>query len=168
MKHVWLATAFILLMTAAAFAQDQPQAQQGQDQPQLLGRGRGGAPFAWNDRDKDGICDITGQPVGQRPIGFGGGRGRGWWAATGQGTAQGAVYGRGRGGAPFAWNDRNRDGICDLTGRPVGYGGGRGRAGGYAWRDRDGDGICDFTGVPVRTGRGRGWWNQAPQPQPKP
>ena len=33
--------------------------------PQVLGRGRGGAPYAWNDKNKDGICDITGKPVGQ-------------------------------------------------------------------------------------------------------
>jgi hypothetical protein len=44
---------------------------------QQLGRGRGGAPFAWNDQNKDGICDVTGKPVGQgRTVGFGGGRGR--------------------------------------------------------------------------------------------
>ena len=32
---------------------------------QMMGQGRGGAPFAWNDKDKDGICDVTGQPIGQ-------------------------------------------------------------------------------------------------------
>ncbi len=32
------------------------------------------------------------------------------------------VRGRGRGGAPWAWNDKNKDGICDLTGKPVGQG----------------------------------------------
>jgi hypothetical protein len=43
---------------------------------QQMGRGRGGAPFAWNDKDKDGICDVTGKPVGQgRPIGWARGRG---------------------------------------------------------------------------------------------
>jgi hypothetical protein len=72
------------------------------DQPQnrTLGRGRGGAPFAWNDKNKDGICDLTGRPVGQ-------GRPAGW------------VGGRGRGG-PNAWGDKDKDGICDYTGRPVG------------------------------------------------
>lgn len=29
------------------------------------GKGRGGAPHAWNDKNKDGICDVTGKPVGQ-------------------------------------------------------------------------------------------------------
>jgi len=59
--------------------------------PQVMGRGRGGAPFAWNDRNKDGICDLTGQPVGQgRPIGFGRGRGRGAGAAGwGRGMGRG-------------------------------------------------------------------------------
>ena len=78
---------------------------------QVMGRGRGGAPYAWNDKNKDGICDITGQPVGQ-------GRGA---AFAGQGL------GRGRGGAPYAWNDKNKDGICDITGQPIGQG--RGVAG---------------------------------------
>ncbi len=32
---------------------------------QAQGQGRGGAPHAWGDKDKDGKCDITGQPVGQ-------------------------------------------------------------------------------------------------------
>jgi hypothetical protein len=55
------------------------QAQQ-QVQPGVAyGRGRGGLPWAWNDRNRDGICDPTGRPVGEgRPIGFGRGRvGRG-------------------------------------------------------------------------------------------
>ena len=46
-------------------------------------------------------------------------------------------YGRGRGGAPFAWNDRNGDGICDLTGQPVGQGRPMGfQRGGWGWRRR--------------------------------
>ena len=134
MKKTLLSFVAVLLMAFTALAQGMPQVQQGQDQTQQLGRGRGGAPFAWNDKDKDGICDLTGQPVGQRPIGFGRGRGRGLSAATGQPASAGtSVYGRGRGGAPFAWNDQNKDGICDVTGKPVGqgrtigFGGGRGR-----------------------------------------
>ena len=73
--------------------------------------------------------------------------------------SQPQVYGRGRGGAPFAWNDRNRDGICDVTGRPVSpaWPVGLGR-GWNAWGDRDGDGICDFTGWPVGRGRGAVAW----------
>jgi hypothetical protein len=38
------------------------------------GRGRGGAPHAWCGKDKDGKCDLSGNPVGQ---GQGQGRGRG-------------------------------------------------------------------------------------------
>ena len=66
----------LLLAAAAGLA-----AQTADPNQPLLGRGRGGAPYAWNDKDKDGICDITGRPVGQ---GFGGGRGRGrgWRAAN--------------------------------------------------------------------------------------
>jgi hypothetical protein len=50
-----------------------------------------------------------------------------------QGQSRTRQRGRGRGGAPFAWNDQNKDGICDVTGRPVGqgrpigFGRGRGR-----------------------------------------
>lgn len=59
---------------------------------QGVGRGRGGAPYAWNDKDKDGICDLTGKPVGQGrgarfakggrrgPCGRGANRGRGFAA----------------------------------------------------------------------------------------
>lgn len=75
-----------------------------QPDSQVMGRGRGGAPYAWNDKDKDGICDITGQPVGQA-------RGA---VMAGQGM------GRGRGGGPHAWMDKDNDGLCDLTGQPVG------------------------------------------------
>ena len=171
MKRACLALAAVLLVAAASFAQGQSEPQQNQDQSQLQGRGRGGAPFAWNDSNKDGICDLTGQPVGQRQTGFG--RGRRMWAAAGQAAGHAApVYGRGRGGAPFAWNDSNKDGICDVTGQPVGQGrairngGSRGRAGGFAWGDTDGDGVCDFTGRPVRTGRGGPGRNPAVQPKP--
>jgi len=77
MKKILLSFVAVLLMAVTARAQDKPQVQQGPDQTQQLGRGKGGAPFAWNDQNKDGICDVTGKPVGQgRPIGFGGGRGR--------------------------------------------------------------------------------------------
>jgi len=87
---------------------------------QVMGRGRGGAPYAWNDKNKDGICDLTGRPVGQ-------GRGA---AMAGQGM------GRGRGGAPYAWNDKNKDGICDITGQPVGQGRGAGRGYGLGFAAR--------------------------------
>ncbi|MBE0659395.1 MAG: hypothetical protein IH602_17005 [Bryobacteraceae bacterium] len=56
------------------------------------GRGRGGAPFAWNDKDKDGVCDITGQPAGQ-------GRGQGMMrgARRGRGASTAGGFGAGRG-----------------------------------------------------------------------
>jgi hypothetical protein len=143
MKRLGLFSLVILL--AGIVTYDYVQAQQPpqqQDPPVIYGRGRGGVPFAWNDANRDGICDLTGQPIGQRPIGFGGGRGR--WAMMGPVSGQVpapvsgqavAPYGRGRGGLPIAWNDANRDGICDLTGqpigqRPIGYGIGMGRGGG--------------------------------------
>lgn len=48
-RIVWITT----MVLAGAFALP---AQQGQ----------GGAPRAFGDKDKDGICDVTGKPVGQR------------------------------------------------------------------------------------------------------
>jgi len=111
----------LLLAAAAGLA-----AQTADPNQPLLGRGRGGAPYAWNDKDKDGICDITGKPVGQ-----------GWRAAWREQNAEGSarpLLGRGRGGAPYAWNDKDKDGICDITGRPVGQGFGGGRGRGRGWR----------------------------------
>ena len=85
------------LTALSGSAQDQTTAQ-----TSICGRGRGGAPFAWNDKDKDGVCDVTGRPAGQgRPIGW----------ARGRGGSQ---------GRPNAYGDRNKDGICDYTGKPVG------------------------------------------------
>lgn len=62
----------------------QPQAGGGAARPpavdgqgQVFGRGRGGLPWAWNDADGDGVCDVTGLPVGQIwRNGRGTGRGR--------------------------------------------------------------------------------------------
>lgn len=105
-----LIAAFVAATVVFGQAQSQAPAQGDQGQPQVLGRGRGGAPFAWNDQDKDGVCDLTGRPVGQ--------------------------------------------------GRAIGFGGGKGRAGAYARRDRDRDGICDFTGRPVGRGQGAAVWGR--------
>jgi hypothetical protein len=58
---------------------------------QQTGRGRGGAPHAWNDKNRDGICDVTGQAVGQ-------GRGNGAMRGGGRGRANGNGWGRGMGG----------------------------------------------------------------------
>lgn len=103
MKSAFLIATVVLAPAALIFAQAQTGRQSNvEGQSTVLGRGRGGAPFAWNDKDKDGICDVTGRPVSEgRPVGFG--------------------RGRGRGGAN-AFGDRNRDGVCDFTGRPVGRG----------------------------------------------
>lgn len=152
MRQIWLAMLVMLLAATTAAAQSAPPAQapqaqaqaqvQAQDQTQLMGRGRGGAPFAWNDRNRAGICDLTGQAVGQRPIGFG--RGRGWRGmADPTGAAPLGPVGQGRGGAPLAWNDRNGDGICDVTGQAIGRGFAAG-AGAGAGRGRG-------------AGRGAGW-----------
>jgi len=137
MRQMWLVMLIVLLAAATAFAQESPpqKTQQAQDQTPVMGRGRRGAPFAWNDRNRDGICDLTGQPAGQRPIGFG--RGRGWRVMADPAGLAGATpvgpVGQGRGGAPLAWNDRNGDGICDLTGRPVGRGGAAAVGAGAGW-----------------------------------
>ncbi len=173
MKKIWLTSAAVLLFgtLACAYAQSQEPPQQ-QQPPVVYGRGRGGIPLAWNDLDKDGVCDLTGQPVGQRPIAYGWGRGLGggWgrWAVAGQvagqvpaqvpGQTPGQVptlYGRGRGGVPYAWNDVNRDGICDLTGQPVGqrpiaFGGGMGLG--------RGRGLVGGWGRGAGRGRGGRWW----------
>ncbi|MFO7769318.1 MAG: hypothetical protein R6W82_10250 [bacterium] len=169
MKRSWLITAAALLVGTAACAYAQSQQPPQQDSRQMFyGRGMGGVPYAWNDADRDGVCDITGQPIGQRPIGFGRGWGRGWrgMAArypvppasqeTDPTPQAGGFYGRGRGGLPYAWNDADRDGICDVTGQPVGQrpigvrqGGSVGR--GYGVRGGRG-------GRGARSARGaRGW-----------
>ena len=56
--------------------------------------------------------------------------------------------------------DADGDGVCDLTGLPVG-------SGGFIdvnedgvndnFVDADGDGLCDLTGLPVGTGTGSGF-----------
>ncbi len=79
MKRTLMATLVVpAAMAALAMAQSAP------DPGAPMGRGRGGAPYAWNDKDKDGICDITGQPVSQ-------GRGAGM---AGQGRGRGFIRGR--------------------------------------------------------------------------
>ncbi len=84
MKNFLLATLITLLGAAAlVWAQNTTT-----PNPQVMGRGRGGAPYAWNDKNKDGICDLTGQPVGQ-------GRGMGMRGAR---AGRGGGPGRGRGG----------------------------------------------------------------------
>jgi hypothetical protein len=132
-KSLLIAILIVLVGAAVASVAQSPAG----STPQVLGRGRSGAPHAWNDKDKDGICDITGQPVAQ-------GRGA---AMTGQGM------GRGRGGAPYAWNDKDKDGICDITGQPVGQGRGAAVAGQGMGRGRGAGG-----------GRGFGRWFAAQQP----
>lgn len=48
-RIIWITT----MVLAGAFALPAQQAQ-------------GGAPRAFGDKDKDGVCDVTGRPVGQR------------------------------------------------------------------------------------------------------
>lgn len=62
---------------------------QNANQPTPQGQGQGGTPHAWCDRNADGICDITGLPVGQ---------GRARMMAAGEGGQQGRGMGRGMGG----------------------------------------------------------------------
>jgi hypothetical protein len=95
MKKALIVTAGLVLGSAAFLMAQQAAT----SQPQVMGRGRGGAPYAWNDKDKDGICDVTGKPVGQgRSAGFGrgcGGRGRGAYAGWGRGMGRGGGRGYG-------------------------------------------------------------------------
>jgi len=71
-----------LALALTAFGQNNPTTTaQGQ------GRGRGGAPYAWGDKNKDGICDITGKPVGQN-CGRNCGRNAGGMMGRGRGQGQ--------------------------------------------------------------------------------
>lgn len=96
--------AFALTLGAAGLAVAQQTAQ---ETGTPLGRGRGGAPYAWNDKNKDGICDLTGQAVGQRKgrgaVGLRGNRGRGSAGfGRGMGRAMGWRAGGQTGPAPSA------------------------------------------------------------------
>jgi hypothetical protein len=88
-----LITVLGLMVGTAGLALSQSPAQA---TDQSMGRGRGGAPFAWNDKNKDGICDVTNKPIGSNGIGARG-RGRGRAAAWGMGRGFGRGYGRGMG-----------------------------------------------------------------------
>lgn len=66
------------------------------------------------------------------------------------------VQGQGRGGAPYAWCDRNGDGICDVTGRPVGQG--RGQMMSPGMRGQQGGGVGRGMGRGMRGGMGRNMW----------
>ncbi|HNY42796.1 MAG TPA: hypothetical protein PKJ41_20505, partial [Bryobacteraceae bacterium] len=74
-----IGTAGLALGQAAANTEGQP-----------MGRGRGGAPHAWNDKNKDGVCDVTNQPVSQR-------QGQNAMGARGRGRGQAGMRSRGRG-----------------------------------------------------------------------
>lgn len=75
-------------------------------------------------------------------------------------SANPAPQGRGRGGAPRAYGDSNRDGICEVTGQPVGQGRRGARAGGR--RGARGCGQC------CRCGMGANAGAQTPTPAPAP
>lgn len=59
-----------------------------QTPPQVQSQGRGGALHAWGDKNKDGICDVTGKAVGQ---------GRRAMAGRGRMAGKGMAAGRGQG-----------------------------------------------------------------------
>jgi hypothetical protein len=88
--------------------------------------------------------------------------------AFGQNANQSApqTQGRGRGGAPYAWGDKNGDGICDSTGKPVGQGRGQrmspGRSG------RQGQGMGRAMGRRMYCPRGQSAQSTAPAAQPGP
>jgi hypothetical protein len=88
MKRIAVITSALIFGGAALLtAQNAPASNN-----QVMGRGRGGAPYAWNDKNKDGICDVTGAPIGQgRGVCFmgRGGRGRGMAGGWGRGMGRG-------------------------------------------------------------------------------
>lgn len=91
MKKLTILTLTGFLSAAMFFASAQTPA----PQPQT-GQGRGGAPHAWNDKDKNGICDHTGRKVGEgkgRMMAHSGRRGRGM---AGCARAMGHGHGAGR------------------------------------------------------------------------
>jgi hypothetical protein len=93
------ASALVLGGTSLLLAQNQSTAAS-----QVMGRGRGGAPYAWNDKNKDGICDLTGAPVGQgRGVCCGGGHARAMNGGWGRGRGYGVGSGRGRGMGRAYW-----------------------------------------------------------------
>lgn len=70
MKYFWMTVSPLILgLALTAFGQTAGNQAQpggnGQPAAQAQGRGRAGAPFAWGDKNKDGVCDVTGRPVGQ-------------------------------------------------------------------------------------------------------
>jgi hypothetical protein len=85
MRKGFVGIAGLLISSAALLMAQQTPA----TQPRVMGRGRGGAPYAWNDKNKDGICDVTGKPVGQGP---GAGFGRGARCGRGRGRGMGRGY----------------------------------------------------------------------------
>ena len=72
-------------------------------QPAPQAQGPGSTPHAWCDRNGDGICDVTGMPVGQ---------GRGQMMSHGAGGQQGRGMGRGTGrgmSCPYRQNAQSTD-----------------------------------------------------------
>jgi hypothetical protein len=92
-------------------------------------QGRGGGPLAWNDTDKDGICDITKKPVGQNA-----GRGRQIGATNPAASGQGQTFLAGRGPCGRGMARAQTAGTI-WRGRGRGRGmAARGRGRGMAWR----------------------------------
>jgi hypothetical protein len=82
-----LSTGLVLGSALLAMGQSAPP-----QNSQVMGRGRGGAPFAWNDKNKDGICDLTGLPVGSGRGNRAMRGGRRAWGGSGMGRGFGARF----------------------------------------------------------------------------
>ena len=100
-KVMSLLAAGIVAAALALYAQNGPNPTPGQ--------GRGGTPQAYCDKDGDGLCDITGLPIGEcREANCPGCDGQ---CPRGSGQGQGRGQGRGQGQGP----GRN-GGVCPRTG----------------------------------------------------
>ncbi len=104
--------AILILISGVASAQFGPGANRGSQTPR-----------AYGDANGDGICDLTGQPVGAAC-----GQGQGQGQRQGNGKRYGAGDGSGnagsgsRDGSGYGAGNGNRGGICDGTGPKRGSG----------------------------------------------
>ncbi|ALU16063.1 hypothetical protein ACH52_3319 [Eubacterium limosum] len=113
------------------------------------------------DADGDGICDVTGSPVHTGDC-----NGDGNCVSTAAQNSEAPAENPGnirassqnKGGNGCGYGDTNGDGICDVTGNPVGQGCQNGSP--KAYGDIDGDGICDRSGNSVGEGRHHGGGRQ--------
>lgn len=106
-KKMILVTSLALMLVTAGTAMAAPGNGQGLKDGTGTRQGTG-QHMAYQDADGDGLCDLTGTPVGSR-------------------------MGNGAGNANFV--DADGDGLCDNAG-----------TGGQNFVDADGDGACDIGG----------------------